>query len=64
MTEQFLNRPELAKGDLIFWWFGRKDLPGWKFVGIPGTRFGFSYYGVTGDEDTTTYDRLCNLVAP
>ena len=57
------NKAELTPGDLIFRW-GRFDAPGWIFLGLPRTDYGFSHYFVTGDEDETQRARLQHLVRP
>lgn len=58
---EFFNRPVLERGDLI-WKLGKFLPTGFRFIGIPGTKFGVSYYVVRGDEDATTRERLVNLV--
>lgn len=64
-SEQFLNKPELEDGDLIFIWGRDADMleyDGWRFIGIPGTRIGFSCYFVTGEEGPYYLQKLEGLV--
>lgn len=56
------RKAELVPGDLV-WRFGRFEAMGWEFIGIPGTRFGVSYYFVSGNEDPVTLARLAALVS-
>ena len=51
----------IGDGDTVFYW-GRFTGLGWKFIGIPRTRFGVSYYVATGDESEGQYRRLAKLV--